>query len=140
MYLYCLFSYLTLLELQHGGRVQRSRVAQGQAGESRLLIRESEHRLDVGLFLDEYPGWELGTPHWSVILHEIFLHAAERGQKEAEHMFCWGYCSSMCKPNRKVDQYAMELVGYHISWKEIRDIYQSIYLLRRSLGLPSCRD
>ena len=32
----------------------------------------------------------------------------------------------------------MELVGYHTSWKEMRDIYHSVYLLRRSLGFPSC--
>ena len=25
-----------------------------------------------------------------------------------------------------------------MSWKEMRDIYHSIYLLRRSLGSPSC--
>ena len=40
----------------------------------------------VGLFLDEYPWWELGTPHWLVILHEMFLHTAKRGQKEADHI------------------------------------------------------
>ena len=46
----------------------------------------------------------------------------------------------MCEPDPKVDQSAMELVGYHMSWKEIRDIYHSIYLLRRSPGFPSCGD
>ena len=50
------------------------------------LVREAECRIDVELFLDEYLRWELGTPHWSVILHEMFLHAAEPGWKEAEHM------------------------------------------------------
>ena len=58
-----------------------------QAGESRISIRESEHRMHVKLFLDEYPHWELGTPHQLVILHEMFLHTAKRGQKEAECMF-----------------------------------------------------
>ena len=33
----------------------------------------------------------------------------------------------------------MELVGYCTSHKEIKDIYQSIYLLQRAPGLPSCR-
>ena len=32
----------------------------------------------------------------------------------------------------------MELVGYWTSHKEIQDIYHSVYLLRRSLGLPPC--
>ena len=34
----------------------------------------------------------------------------------------------------------MEFVGYCTSQKEIRDIYQSVYLLQRAPGLPSCRD
>ena len=34
----------------------------------------------------------------------------------------------------------MELVGYWTACKEIQDIYQSVYLLRRPLGLPSCGD
>ena len=32
----------------------------------------------------------------------------------------------------------MELVGYPTSRKEIRDMYHSVYLLRRSPGFPSC--
>ena len=140
IFLYCLFSYLTLLALQYGDRVWRTWVAWEQAEENGISIRELDHKIDVGLFLDEYPQWELGTPHWSIILHEMFLHATKRGQKEAEQMFCQGCWGSMYNPNSKADQSAMELVGYHTSWKEIRDIYQSIYLLRRAPGLPSCRD
>ena len=49
-----------------------------------LSVREAEGRIDTKLFLSEYPWWELGAPHWSVILHEMFLYAAEQGQKEAE--------------------------------------------------------
>ena len=44
----------------------------------------------------------------------------------------------MCDPDSEVGQPAMELVGYHMSQKEIRNIYQSIYLLLRTPGLPSC--
>ena len=92
-------------------------------------VKESKHRIDIGLFLNEYPRWELGTLHWSVILHEMFLHAAERGQKEAECMVCWGHQGSAFKPNPEVGHSAMELMGYWTSHKEIRDIYQSDYLL-----------
>ena len=67
----------------------RTQVAQKQAEESGILIRESEHRIDVGLFLDEYPPWELGTQHQSIILRKMSLHATERGQ-EAECMVCQG--------------------------------------------------
>ena len=31
-----------------------------------------------------------------------------------------------------------ELVGYSTSQKEMRDIYHSVYLLKRSPGFPSC--
>ena len=86
IYLYCLFSYLTLLALQYGGRVWRIWVAWEWAGESRISIRESEHRMDVGLFLDEYPWWELGTLHQFLILHEMFLHATKR---EARRNVCY---------------------------------------------------
>ena len=34
----------------------------------------------------------------------------------------------------------MELVGYQTSRKERRDVYHSVYLLRRSPGSPSCRE
>ena len=46
----------------------------------------------------------------------------------------------MYDPDSEADQSAMELVGYCTSRKEMRDIYQSVYLLQRAPGLPSCRD
>ena len=137
MYPY-LLSYLMLLELHYGGHMQRSWVAQERAGETGISIRESERQVDIELFLDEYPQWGLGTPHWSVVLHEMFLHVAKWGQKEAECMSCWGCWGSVCEPDPGVNQSAMELVGYRTFWKEMRDIYHSVYLLRRSLGFPSC--
>ena len=137
---YCLFSYLSLLELQYGGRIQKSQIAREQAREMGILVREAECRIDIRLFLDEYPRWELGAPHWSVILDEMFLHTAEQGQKEAEHMVCWGCQGSTSEPNLEAGHSTMELVGYQTSHKEIQDIYQSVYLLRRPLGLPSCED
>ena len=100
-----------------------------------LSVREAQQRIDSELFLNEYPRWELGAPHWSVILHEMFLHAAEWGWKEAERLVCQG---SISRPNLEADQPAMELVVYQTSHKEIWDIYHSVYLLRRSLGLPPC--
>ena len=65
-------------------------MAREQAKEMGISVREVECQIDIGLFLNEYPRWELGIPHQSVILHEMFLHTAERGQKEAKHMVCQG--------------------------------------------------
>ena len=55
-------------------------------------------------------------------------------------MVCWGCWGSAAEPNLEAGHSAMELVGYQTSCKEVRDIYQSVYLLRRPLGLPSCGD
>ena len=103
-------------------------------------VTEAEYRIDIRLLLNEYPMWQLGTPHQSVILHEMFLHTAERGQKEAECMVCWGCQGSASEPNLEIGHSTMELVGYETSCKEIQDIYQSVYLLSRPLALPSCGD
>ena len=94
-----------------------------------ISIRETKCQIDIGLFLDEYPLWGLGTPHHFVILHEMFLNAANRGQKEADCMVCWGCWSSIMGPDPQVGPSTMELVGYCTSHKEIRDIYQSVFLL-----------
>ena len=68
----------------------------------------------------------------------MFLHTADRGKKEAEQMAHQGCHSIVYDPGSEVDQSAMELVGYHTSQGEMRDIYQSIYLLQRAPGLPPC--
>ena len=69
---YCLFSYPSLLELHYAGRIKKSQVTKEQARETGLSVREVEQRIDA-----EYPRWDLGAPHWSIILHKMFLHTAE---------------------------------------------------------------
>ena len=56
----------------------------------------------------------------------MFLHAAERGQKEAQ---CMVHQDSTLEPDPEAGNSAMELLGYQTSHKEIQDIYQSVYLL-----------
>ena len=68
----------------------------------------------------------------------MFLHAAKWRQKEAERLICQGCQGSTSGPNLEAGWSAMELVEYHTSCKEIWDIYHSVYLLRRSLGLLPC--
>ena len=82
----------------------------------------------------------MGAPHWSVILHEMFLHVAEQGHKEVERLICQGHRGSTSEPDLEAGYFAMELVGYRTSHKEIRNIYHSVYLLRRPLGPPPCGD
>ena len=118
--------------------MEKSCVAHCQVEEEGLSIREAERVIESEMFLDEYPQWELRTPHQTVILHEMFLHAAEQGWKEAEHMCHQGCQSHILEPNPKADQSAMEFVGYRMSRKERQDVYHSVYLLQRCPGSPSC--
>ena len=133
---YYLPSNLTLLTLHYGGCVERSRVAWERAKEEGISFRESEQMADSEVFLDRYPWWGLGTPHQSVVLHKMFLHAAGWGQKEAECMFHWGCWGSVPKPDPRADQSAMELVGYQTSRREMRDIYHSHVPLKEVPWVP----
>ena len=45
---------------------------------------EMERAVDVDLFLEAQEPWAKDSPCWLVILHEMFLHAAHKGQKEVE--------------------------------------------------------
>ena len=105
-------SYSDLLMLKYGNRMEKSWVACHWVEEEGLSLREVERAIEAELFLDKYPWWGLGTPYQMVILHEMFLHAAGWGQKEAECMCHRGHQSSIPYPNPEADQSAMELVGY----------------------------
>ena len=80
------FSYMALLMLNYGGRMEKTREACSVAEHEGLSYREAKRVVESNLFLDEYPRWNLGSPHRSVILHEMFLHAESQGHKEAECM------------------------------------------------------
>ena len=52
------------------------------------------------------------------------------------HRGCRG---SVKEPDPEVGQSALQLIGYHTSRVEVRDVYHSVYLLNRAPGFPSCR-
>ena len=47
-------------------------------------MHEMERVMVVDLFLEAQDQWAKDSPHCLTILHEMFLHAASEGQKEAE--------------------------------------------------------
>ena len=118
--------------------MEKTREAHRIAEQAGLSYREAEWVVESDLFLDEYPQWDLGSPHQSVILHEMFLHTESRGWKEAERMCHWGCKSQVREPSTEDNQSALHIIGYHTSRKELRDVYHSVYLLNRALGSPSC--
>ena len=54
--------------------MEKTQEAHHMVEQEGLSYREAERVVESDLFLDEYPQWDLGSPHRSVILHEMFLH------------------------------------------------------------------
>ena len=44
--------------------------------------------MDVELFLEGQTKWEEDSPHWLVMLYEMFMHATNEEWKEAEQTVC----------------------------------------------------
>ena len=68
--------------------MERSWVARERAKEEGISFRESEWLVDSELFLDEYPQWGLGTPHWLVVLCKCSSTLQGEGRKR------WNACST----------------------------------------------
>ena len=75
---------------KYGSKRDKTLAAKGQAVREGLSIREAEHVMDVKLFLEGQTRWEAYSPHHLVMLHKMFQHAADQGQKKAEHTVCRG--------------------------------------------------
>ena len=56
-------SYTTLLTLTYGGRMEKTREACHRAEWEGLSFREAKRVVEMELFLDEYPRWNMGSPH-----------------------------------------------------------------------------
>ena len=108
------------------------------AKEGGLSVWEAEHCLDAKLFLDEYPRWDTGGLHHPFILQWMFIHATKFGQKEAERIIHHSYWQGLLKLDPVADISAVQLVGYQMSSKEIRDLYHQVYVLKRFPGPPPC--
>ena len=95
-----------------------------------------ERVMDVDLFLEMQGKWPEDSPHYLVILHEMFCHAALEGQKEAEQFIHQGCQQHMPQLNPKAGIPAVELVGMETSREELLEIYFEVYKLHRSPGSP----
>ena len=71
-----------------------------------------------------------------ITLYEMFLHAAEQGQKEVECMICCGHWHGLPKLDLKADVSAIQLVGPQTNKEEFRVLYYEVYKLRRLPGSP----
>ena len=55
-----------------------------------MSVCKAEHCMDVEMFLDEYPWWQVGGLHHPIILQGMFVQAVELGQNEAERLIYHG--------------------------------------------------
>ena len=88
--------------------------------------------------MDEYPRWDARGLHHPFILQQMFIHATKCGQKEAERLIHHGHQQGLPKLDSKADVSAVQLIGYQMSSKEIRDLYHQVYALKRLPGPPPC--
>ena len=87
--------------------------------------------VDVDLFLGAQNQWPEDSPHHLTILHEMFLHAASKGQKEVEQVLCQGHQWHMPQLNPEAGIPAIQLVQLETSREELLDIYLEVYKLHR---------
>ena len=73
---------------KYGSKRHKALATKGQAVREGLSVRETKRLMDIELFLQGQAKWEADNPHHLVILHKMFWHASEQGQKEAEHVVC----------------------------------------------------
>ena len=92
--------------------------------------------MDVEMFLEGQAGWELDSCHHLVILHKMFQHTMELGQKEVEHMIHQGHQNGLPKLDPKADISAIQLVGPQTSREEFKSLYYKVYKLWRLPGSP----
>ena len=92
--------------------------------------------MDVEMFLEGQAGWELDSPHHPIILHKMFQHTTEQGQKEVEHMIHQGHQNGLPKLDPKADISAIQLVGPQTSREVFKSLYYKVYNSGGYQGLP----
>ena len=95
--------------------------------------------MDVKMFLDEYPHWEVGGLHCPLILQKMFLQATHSRKREAEWMISQGCWHGLPCLDLQADVSAVWSVGLWTSEEEIWDFYHQVYKLRRLPCTLPCR-
>ena len=83
-FFYLLYSYHKSMVAKYGYKREKSREAKQRSAKEQKPVQEMERAVDVDLFLEAQEPWAKDSPHQLIILHEMFLHVAYEGQKEAE--------------------------------------------------------
>ena len=92
--------------------------------------------MDVELFLEGQAKWEADSPHCLMMLYEMFHHATDEGQKEAEQTVHRGHWKELLKLDPEVDLSTIQLVIPHTSKEELQSLYLEVYKQWRLPGSP----
>ena len=122
--------------LKYGSKRDKSIATKGWAMSEGLSVWETEWVMDVKLFLEGQERLEADSPHHLMVLHDMFQHALQQGQREAECMVYRGHCQGLPKLVPEVDISAIQLVGPQTSRKEIKSLYYKVYKLWSLPGSP----
>ena len=71
-----------------------------------------------------------------VIIHEMFQHAAIKGQKEVKQIVCQGCWQNLPQLNPEAGVSAVQVVGLETSKEELHALYMEVYKLCRLPGSP----
>ena len=121
---------------KYNSKRDKAAAPKGQAAWEGWSLRGTKRVMDVELFLDGQAKWEEDSPHWLAMMYEIFRHAANKGQKEAEHTVHWGCQEGLPKVNPEVDLSAIQLVSPKTTKEEILSLYLEVYKQQRLPGPP----
>ena len=122
---------------KYSSKREKFQITKQWAADEQRPVREMEWIMDVELFLEGQAQWEEDSPHCLVIMHEMFQHAAAKGQKEAEQIVCWGHQQKLPQLNLEVGIPTIQLVGPETSKEDLQELYLEVYKLHRLPGSPS---
>ena len=133
---YLLYSYHDLMVAKYGCKREKSREAKRRSAEEQKPMWEMERAVDIDLFLEAQKQWAKDSPHCLIILHEMFLHAASKGQKEVERVVCWGHHQYMPQLDPEASIPTIHLVHPETDREQLLELYLEVYKLHRLPGSP----
>ena len=80
----CPHSYHRLMVAKYCNKQEKSQEAKKRSAVEWRPAHELERVMDMDLFLEMQSKLAQDSPHCLVLLHEMFCHAASKGQKEVE--------------------------------------------------------
>ena len=135
-WLFICFPFPAVIVARYGSKWERCQEAKRRSAEGWGPVREMEQVVDVDLFLNAQNQLAEDSPHHLILLYEMFLHAAAKGQKEAKRVTCQGCPWHTPQLDPRAALPAIQLVHPGISRRELLDLYLEVYKLYRMPGSP----